>query len=112
MKFPTDLTVNKLVSELNECHAQFMKKNNIHEHGEYFVLKLLEELGEVARTLLAHRKLHPKASPTDPELNDAVADLLCQTIIFVSILEKDAKHKIDVWPMIKKKWLQESSSFK
>jgi NTP pyrophosphatase (non-canonical NTP hydrolase) len=99
-----DMPAQILFRELNRCYDIYLQKHDISADPKFFLLKFVEEFGELARLLLASENLHPKVRDqiTAEKLNEEGADFICQAIILVM------RYNLDIWPAMRKKWLQET----
>jgi NTP pyrophosphatase (non-canonical NTP hydrolase) len=99
---PHTSSVHSFFDQLDRYYDHYLAKNGIKPDREFYILKMLEELGEFASILIAAKGNHPKIdkSTTTQRLEEEAADLLCQTIILLRRLN------LSVWPTINNKWLE------
>lgn len=93
-----------LADQAKQVTSQYCKKFNIEENNEWYLLKLQEELGELAQSYLQlSGKTRTKEYNMDELKNQfeaEVVDLLCVTLALAK------KNNIDLEKVIEEKWLQ------
>lgn len=98
------MNIKDLIEKLARVSDIYAQKYSIERSDDWFILKLQEELGELAA---AHLKLTQRArvgeksqASLEENLKEEIADVLAMTLLF-------AKHKnIDVEKAIQDKWFQ------
>lgn len=98
------MNLKEIEKNLVQVSDSYAEKFGINRDGDWFVLKIQEELGELSA---AHLKLTQRArigqssmEELEKNLEDEIADVIALTILF-------ARHKgIDVEEALKNKWFK------
>jgi len=96
------MDLQELTEAVEAISRRYATNFGIERNGDWFVLKLQEELGELTQAYLALTGQSRRS--TEPglkdKLGDEVADLLCQLLLM-------ARHaEIDVPEAVRRKWLK------
>ena len=98
------MDIQNLAREVEKVSNKYSSKFNIKRNGDYYVLKVQEELGELIQSYLmmigkARTKGKSKKQITD-NFEREVADVLCQILLLSRF------YKIDLEKVVEKKWLK------
>lgn len=93
----------ELTETVEAISRRYAANFGIERNGDWFVLKLQEELGELTQAYLAQTgqsRRGGEPAELKAKLGDELADLLCQLLLM-------ARHaEIDVPEAIRRKWLK------
>ncbi|MGP4017854.1 MazG nucleotide pyrophosphohydrolase domain-containing protein [Saccharopolyspora sp. 5N708] len=95
--------LKELAEEVEAVSAVYAHKHGIERTPEWFVLKLQEEVGELAQAFLMRTgQARDKGKTTqelDADFRAELADVLCQTLLLARY------HGIDLEAAVADKWL-------
>lgn len=96
----TGPTFNDLAARLERISAAYAAAHDIDRGGDWFLLKVQEEMGEMTQAYLASTGRSRRA-PEDGEtaLPQEVADVFCQLLLFARAAG------VDVDRAVREKWL-------
>ena len=98
---PVSLTeISEIVEQISHSYAA---KHNIKRSGDWFMLKLQEEIGEVTQAYLMMTKQARSKDRTSEQLQQAFAEELADALCHILLLAK--KYNIDIDQQIEDKWL-------
>ena len=92
------------ISLIERVSGEYAEKFAINRTGDYFLLKLPEEVGELVQVHMQLSGMGRKKGKTQGELEQQfsheIADLLCHIILLALY------HNVDIEKAIKDKWLK------
>lgn len=96
----TGPTLNDLAARLERISAAYAAAHDIDRSGDWFVLKVQEEMGEMTQAYLT-RSGRSRRAPEDGEvaLPREVADVFCQLLLFARAAG------VDLDAAVRDKWL-------
>jgi NTP pyrophosphatase (non-canonical NTP hydrolase) len=94
----TPLTISEVADSAERISDIYAAKHAIVRDDDWFLLKLQEELGELAQ---AHLRLSSRGrgEATEQDRADEAADVLCQLLLYCR------RFGIDVDKAVRRKWL-------
>jgi len=92
------LTLSEVASQASQISDIYAAKHAIARDDDWYLIKLQEELGELAQ---AHLRLSARGrgEATERDRADEAADVLCQLLLYCQ------RFGIDVDQAVRKKWL-------
>lgn len=98
------MSLQSLTKKIKQVNDLYRKKFNVEQNGDWFLLKLQEEFGEMTQKYLMTtertRKKFASAEEGRQALGEEVANMFCYLILF-------AKHVgIDLEEAVEKKWFK------
>ncbi len=95
------LNINALADRLEAISACYAATHRIDRRGDWFLLKVQEEMGEMTQAYLTKTGRSRRAvSDGDAQLAAETADVLCQLLLFA----RDAG--VDLDAAVRAKWLK------
>lgn len=92
--------ISEIVEQISHSYAA---KHNIERSGDWFMLKLQEEVGEVTQAYLMMTKQARSKDKSDEQLHQAFAEELADALCHVLLLAK--KYNVNIDQQIEDKWL-------
>lgn len=96
------MDLNDLTQRIAEVGELYASRFGIQRNGDWYLLKLQEEIGELCAAWLAvTKRTRPKTDDGAPRTNleNEIADVLAHTLLLA------ATQSIDVEQALKRKWL-------
>ncbi|MFC7342834.1 hypothetical protein [Saccharopolyspora griseoalba] len=97
------MEIEELVERVEGVSARYAESLGFERHGEWFLLKLQEEVGELTQAFLMRQGLaRPKGrdrAELDADFRAELADVFCQSLLLAR------HHGIDLPAAVAEKWL-------
>ena len=97
------MDTNKLTEELEKVSQKYTEVFKVKRNGDWYILKLQEELGELIQSyLMMIGQARPKGKTPEQmreEFNKEVADVFCHTLLLAKF------HNVDLEKEVREKWL-------
>jgi NTP pyrophosphatase (non-canonical NTP hydrolase) len=98
------MNIKDLTREVEKVSQIYSKRFNIERDGDWFILKLQEELGELIQSYLMMIRKGRSKGKTAEEIKDnfrkEVADVFCHVLLLGKF------YKIDLEKEVEEKWLK------
>ncbi len=97
------MDISLLSEEVEKISKKYTSHYKIKRNGDWYVLKLQEEIGELIQSYLMLKKKARSKGKTQREIKkdfeNEVADVFCHLLLLSKF------HKVDLEKAIKEKWL-------
>jgi len=98
------MNIKDLTEEVENISQIYSKKFNIERDGDWFILKLQEELGELIQSYLMMIRQGRNKGKSEKEIKDNFQKEVADVFSHVLLLAKF--YKIDLEKEVEKKWLK------
>ena len=98
------MNIKDLTKEVENISQIYSKKFNIDRDGDWFILKLQEELGELIQSYLMMIRQGRNKGKSEKEIKDNFRREVADVFSHVLLLAKF--YKIDLEKEVEKKWLK------
>lgn len=98
------MNIKELTKEVENISKIYSKKFNIDRDGDWFILKLQEELGELIQSYLMMIRQGRNKGKTEKEIKENFHNEVADVFSHVLLLAKF--YKIDLEKEVEEKWLK------
>lgn len=98
------MNIKDLTKEVESISKMYSKRFNIDRDGDWFILKLQEELGELIQSYLMMIRQGRNKGKSEKEIKDNFRKEVADVFSHVLLLAKF--YKIDLEKEVEKKWLK------